>query len=93
MTDKLPAFLALGCVDIISTPALAEAAADSAGEAPGQIVVTGEVPSPPDPASSKSVAPILDTPQTVTVISDQTLRKQTLIVRSHSSSVISKIVL
>ena len=77
-------FLALACVGfLVSAPAHAETAtetpADSA-EADQQrsIVVTGangegELNSP------KATAPLLDTPQTVTVVSDQTIRKQNLL--------------
>ena len=69
-------FLALACVGAFhSAPALADDAADAA--APSIIVsgerVENEVESP------KATAPLLDTPQTVTVISDQTLRKQNLL--------------
>lgn len=76
-----PAFLALSCVGFLaSVPALA-AEADSAATVADQsssIVVNGhrtelELESP------KTLAPLLDTPQTVTVISDQTLRKQNLL--------------
>ena len=67
--------MALSCVGLLSSPA--QAAEASAAAEP--IVVTGALPAPPEPASAKSVAPILDHPQTVTVISDQTLRKQNLL--------------
>ena len=78
MSDRLPAFLALSCVGVIAVPAHAvESAAEEA--APPSIVVTGEAQPTLDTSSSKSVATILDTPQTVTIISDQTLRKQNLL--------------
>ena len=80
MNDRLPAFLALSCVGAFAVPAYASDAAaglDEAAAAP--IVVTAALPPPPEAASAKAVAPILDTPQTVTVISDQTLRKQNLL--------------
>src|SRR5690349_12084620 len=69
-------FLALACVGAFhSAPALADDAADAA--APSIIVsgerVENEVESP------KATAPLLDTPQTVTVISDQVLRRQNLL--------------
>ena len=82
MNDKLPAFLALGCVGLLTTPAhAAETSGDAAVEtvAGDPIVVTGEHVPPPEASSPKAVAPILDTAQTVTVISDQTLRKQHLL--------------
>ena len=86
-------FLALGCVGFLSSPALADPAADPvvnpalAGDDGSQsdvhagdrdIVVTGEragqrVESP------KATSDLLNTPQTVTVISDQTLRRQNLL--------------
>src|ERR1044072_6188271 len=80
-----PVFLALGCVGFLASPALAEetdllAAAQTDVRQPGDrdIVVTGErgrqrLESP------KSTSDLLDTPQTVTVISDQVLRRQNLL--------------
>ncbi len=78
-----PAFLALSCVGFLAAiPALgkeADAAGDtSTADQASSIVVNGhrtelELESP------KTLAPLLDTPQTVTVISDQTLRKQNLL--------------
>jgi catecholate siderophore receptor len=74
-------FLALSCVgSLISAPALA-ANADAAQDAPGgrsEIIVNGttlatEVESP------KSTAPIVDTPQTVTVVSQEQIRQQNLL--------------
>lgn len=79
MTDKYPAFLALSCVGLIATPAYAADGDADADQAKSQIVVTGQAIAQPDLESPKAVAPILDTPQTVTVISDQTLRKQNLL--------------
>jgi catecholate siderophore receptor len=70
----LPAFLALGCVGLFATPATA---ADDAEDAAATIVVTGKQTT--EVQSPKSVAPLIDTPQTVTVISDQVLRKQNLL--------------
>ena len=73
-----PAFLALAAIGFIaSAPALAAEDKDASNE-PGQsgIVVNGhqqgEVESP------KATAPLIDTPQTVTVVSDQVIRKQNL---------------
>jgi catecholate siderophore receptor len=70
----LPAFLALGCVGLFASPAVA---ADEPAEPQATIIVTGQQAR--DVESAKSVAPLLDTPQTVTVISDQVLRKQNLL--------------
>jgi len=71
---SLPAFLALGCVGMFATPAIA---ADEPEDTSSTIVVTGHQVS--ELQSPKSVAPLIDTPQTVTVISDQVLRKQNLL--------------
>ncbi|WP_033922981.1 TonB-dependent receptor [Sphingomonas sp. 37zxx] len=84
----LPAFLALSCVGaLVSAPAFA---ADPAGSERPQtrqerrdnpqrddIVVTGQHEQALE--SPKATAPLLDTPQTITVISDQTIRKQNLL--------------
>ena len=77
---RAPLFLALGCVGFLSSPALAEETpqSDVQQQSDRDIIVTGER----DQAgveSPKSTAPLLDTPQTVTVISDQTLRRQNLL--------------
>ncbi|HUQ14132.1 MAG TPA: TonB-dependent receptor [Novosphingobium sp.] len=80
-------FLALSCVGLLAIPAQAaenlaaagsEAAAEAAFADAPPIVVTGSAP-PVEVETPKAVAPLLDTPQTVTVISDQTLRKQNLL--------------
>ena len=72
--------LALGCVGFLASPALADDAAQSNVEQRDdrEIVVTGERPER-ELESPKATAPLLDTPQTVTVISDQTLRRQNLL--------------
>src|SRR6185503_8876269 len=82
---RTPVFLALGCVGFISSPALAADDAIAADAQSGvqqrtdaDIVVTGargarELESP------KATSDLLDTPQTVTVISDQVLRRQNLL--------------
>ena len=79
--NTAPAFLALSCVGFLATaPAHAE---EVAAEAPadqlsdGVIIVTGQEDA--ELESPKATAPLLDTPQTITVISDQTLRKQNLL--------------
>jgi len=76
-------FLALGCVGFLSSPALAEdsdlvAAQTDVQQSDRDIVVTGErgrqrLESP------KTTSDLIDTPQTVTVISDQVLRRQNLL--------------
>ena len=74
-----PMFLALGCVGFISSPACAEdAQTDVQQRSASDIVVTG-TPGGPGLESPKATAPLLDTPQTVTVISDQALRRQNLL--------------
>jgi len=92
MTKTTASFLALSCVGFIaSAPALAtDTGADRAVAKPTQdnraridrdeIVVTGEAERAPAAVESpKATSPLLDTPQTITVISDQTLRKQNLL--------------
>lgn len=93
MTDRVsartaaraPIYLALGCVGFLSSPALAGDAVAAEGnqtdvEQRGdpEVIVTGErerrrVESP------KATSDLIDTPQTVTVISDQVLRRQNLL--------------
>ena len=75
----LPGFLALACVGFLSSPALA--ADDQSSVQPGNqrdIVVTG-TRDEPRLESPKATSELVDTPQTVTVISDQTLRRQNLL--------------
>ncbi|SEL10368.1 catecholate siderophore receptor [Sphingomonas palmae] len=95
MSSAVSPFLALSCVGFIaSAPALAEVpgaapVADSAaartqdGRAQidrDDIVVTGTLEAkPPAVESPKATSALIDTPQTITVISDQTLRKQNLL--------------
>jgi catecholate siderophore receptor len=74
-----PLFLALGCVGFLSSPALA--ADDQSSVQPADqrdIVVTGERERS-KLESPKATSDLLDTPQTVTVISDQTIRRQNLL--------------
>jgi len=82
-------FLALSCVgSLISAPALA-AEVDAAQDAPGgrnEIIVTGTLAT--EVESPKSTAPIVDTPQTVTVISQETLRQQNLLTLRDALSTI-----
>ncbi|MBD3732824.1 MAG: TonB-dependent receptor [Sphingopyxis sp.] len=73
-------FLALSCVgSLISAPALATEA-DAAQDAPGgrtDIVVTGRLAT--EVESPKSTAPLVDTPQTITVVTQEALRQQNLL--------------
>ncbi len=87
-----PAFLALACVGAILCPAVASAdpgapapgnpasgtAASGEGAGDGMILVNGHY-AQPDVASAKSTAPLLDTPQTITIIDNVTLEKQNLL--------------
>ena len=83
-----PAFLAIACVGFVaSAPAQAAdeaalaladvdaAAADAEADGGGRIVVTGSAYEPKQ-ESPKSTRPVLDTPQTVTVITAQTIEQQ-----------------
>ncbi len=80
----VPAYLALSCVGLISgTAAHAEEMPDEQQYAmvdgqPREIVVTGTRPEQ-ELESPRTTQPLLDTPQTVTVISDQTIRRQNLL--------------
>ena len=88
MTDRIPAaraplYLALGCVGFLSSPALAtgsDTAPQSDVQTPSdrEVIVEGERERPRT-ESPKTTAPLVDTPQTVTVISDQILRRQNLL--------------
>jgi len=76
---SLPSFLALACVGFLSSPALASD--DQSSVQPSDqrdIVVTGSRDQP-KLESPKATSDLIDTPQTVTVISDQTLRRQNLL--------------
>jgi catecholate siderophore receptor len=80
-----PLFLALGAVGFLSSPALAADAATiaDAGQsnverpADSAIIVNGQ--RIPLLESPKQTAPLLDTPQTITVLDAQTLRQQNLL--------------
>ena len=73
-------FLALSCVgSLISAPAFAADAAD-AQDAPGgrsEIIVNGSLAN--EVESPKSTAPLVDTPQTITVVSQEQIRQQNLL--------------
>ena len=79
-----PAYLALSCVGLIGgTAAYAEDVPEDqrfamVDDQPREIVVTGQRPDH-ELESPRSTQPLLDTPQTVTVISDQTIRRQNLL--------------
>ena len=82
---RAPMFLALGCVGFLTSPALAadEVAAADAQSGVQQrtdpdIVITGERGAR-ELESPKATSDLIDTPQTVTVISDQVLRRQNLL--------------
>ena len=79
---KAPLFLALGAVGFLSSPALAAPDFADAGQSDVRseqdVVVTGERPGS-ELESPKQTNEMLDTSQTVTVISDQVLRRQNLL--------------
>ena len=74
-------FLALSCVgSLISAPAFAAEKGAEAQDAPSSrsdIVVSGKLAT--EVESPKSTAPLVDTPQTVTVVSQEQLRQQNLL--------------
>lgn len=82
-------FLALSCVgSLISAPSFAADATD-AQDAPGSrsdIVVSGTLAT--EVQSPKSTAPLVDTPQTVTVVSQEQLRQQNLLTLRDALSTI-----
>jgi catecholate siderophore receptor len=86
MSSHTSTFLALSCVGFIaSAPAHASDASgprtdvQDRAAARDDIVVNGaREAGPPEVESPKATASLLDTPQTITVISDQVLRKQNL---------------
>jgi catecholate siderophore receptor len=82
---KAPLFLALSCVAFISSPALADdldtGEADQSSvqqRTESDIVIIGERGAQ-ELESPKATSELVDTPQTVTVISDQTLQRQNLL--------------
>ncbi|HTM95382.1 MAG TPA: TonB-dependent receptor plug domain-containing protein, partial [Croceibacterium sp.] len=78
-STRAPAFLAVACVGFLATgPAMAEDLDDSPGVSADQILVEG-ARDREEIASTKATAPLLDTPQTVTVVSDQVIKKQNLL--------------
>ncbi|MFN7028859.1 MAG: TonB-dependent receptor [Sphingopyxis sp.] len=83
-------FLALSCVgSLISAPAFATETGADAQDAPGSrsdIVVSGTLST--EVESPKSTAPLVDTPQTVTVVSQEQLRQQNLLTLRDALSTI-----
>jgi catecholate siderophore receptor len=75
-----PLFLALGAVGFLSSPAFAAESADQSNVERGDssIIVTGER-AEVELESPKQTAPLLDTPQTVTVMTAETLKQQNLL--------------
>ena len=72
-------FLALACVGMfVASPVQADEAADDADSPDRSILVEGERERL-EADSTKATAPILDTPQTVTVISRETIEQQNLL--------------
>jgi catecholate siderophore receptor len=82
MSRFTASFLALSCVGFIASAPASAADKDQDGRRRidrDDIVVTGTAEKAPNSVESpKATASILDTPQTITVISDQVLRKQNL---------------
>ncbi|MBN2973275.1 TonB-dependent receptor [Roseomonas aeriglobus] len=87
----MQSYLALGCVGFLATAPAAAATIDDvttpvAGRAVSQtstgerdVVVTGQkVGAPLGVESPKATSAVLDTPQTITIVSEQTIRKQNL---------------
>jgi catecholate siderophore receptor len=81
---RAPLFLALSCVGFLSSPALADPAADSAatGQSDVQrtdIIITGERAKSQRLESPKATSDLLDTPQTITVLTSEQLKRQNLL--------------
>jgi catecholate siderophore receptor len=88
-----PAFLALSCVGFIAsaTPALAQDAAEPAKRLGGMTVTDTAIDEEikvDRVESPKATAPLLDTPQTITVISNQTIKQQNLLTLRDALSTI-----
>lgn len=64
---RAPLFIAMSCIGFIATPAMAEDSVDA-----DSIIVRGQLIR--EASSDKSTAPLLDTPQTVTVINSDVIR-------------------
>lgn len=74
-----PLFLALGCVGFLSSPALATDDQSSVEQGKARDIVVTGTRDQPRLETPKATSDLIDTPQTVTVISDQTLRRQNLL--------------
>ena len=74
-----PLFLALGCVGFLSSPALAADNQSSVEQGNARDIVVTGTRDQPKLETPKATSELVDTPQTVTVISDQTLRRQNLL--------------
>ena len=88
-----PAFIALGCVGFIaSAPAMAQSTGETQGGKLGGVTVEAAAIEEPIKVerveSPKATAPLLDTPQTITVISNQTIRQQNLLTLRDALSTI-----
>ena len=75
---KSVSFLALSCVGALATAPAEAADAPAPVTAQDSIIVTGEIYAD-QTVNPKNTAPVLDTPQTITIISDQTIKKQNLL--------------
>lgn len=74
-----PLFLALGCVGFLSSPALATDDQSSVEQGKARDIVVTGTRGQPKLETPKATSDLIDTPQTVTVVSDQTLRRQNLL--------------
>lgn len=76
-----PAYLALSCIGFLTSAPARAAEADTAvtSDTDDRTIIVNAQRTALQLDSPKTLAPLLDTPQTVTVISDQTLRKQNLL--------------
>ncbi|HYD36754.1 MAG TPA: TonB-dependent receptor [Allosphingosinicella sp.] len=74
-----PLFLALGCVGFLSSPALATDDQSSVEQGKARDIVVTGTREQPKLETPKATSELVDTPQTVTIVSDQTLRRQNLL--------------
>ncbi|WHO37671.1 TonB-dependent receptor [Sphingobium sp. AP49] len=83
-SGNIPSFLALSCVGMAALASGAQAQDAQQGQALGGVTVTDTAIDDngikvEKPESPKYVRPLLDTPQTITVIGNQTIQKQNLL--------------
>ena len=87
MSNSGASFLALSCVGFIASAPAAAADAPRAATAVApqdriderdEVIVNGKRLKTAEVESPKATSPLLDTPQTITVLNDQTIRKQNL---------------